>query len=820
MDNNENRVILLGKALILNDSHYKTASVNGISTPLVSLGYFDTLQIYPLPNESKSDNWLRDLWEHSIKLSGKLMSDIYYHPLYITLSPDRSLPDGFWECNTEFMFVTLVHFSLERRLPDEDTDRFDKVSDKIASFVEGSTPNVLAACYQSINLSDMVVIWKSDSLLAIMEKINALYQYEEIGDLRTTGGFPLSGKHSPQMKAERIPYVSFRFGVRNMKEAFRFATLMHDKYNWWPTPGGYFTTGAEDLDYVFQNLSSASFLDLISFWFEDQKINACLQKAFYESYTHLGINNQSLLGVNKESAKEPETANSNNKDSEPPPAHINTMLAQKCKMLFDSFQTLRKSQKDELYSWYKPVSNQLNALVNMSWICVLDGFCYLILDGVSMFCKKIFPYLAGERQVSLEMLGRIQRFIRGWGTLVDQALRVDGQFIQSPGFSPLLYDIPVNLLEFYLAFTKRCMNLMQSPEPENDRHHYALFLLPKLCRRTKVQDIFQDPPPEDRLLYVDVPLDYVYDPQQILLQLCHEVAHYCGEEFRCRERRAQFFVLACAHLIAWHFELGNETALRQIYSDILTGIPEDCQLYMEYFIPMIRKRTLSLLNEYSTFQKWQNAFLCGAKYTSNEQMEWVRKSTENHRTLLLNRVHGLDDFSEDIERIRQLFEECYADISMIFLLSPTPKEYLSLYRQELLWMQEGDYRSQYAELVQRAAIVLLAANSKPDASQFKDDPILKCFTKDICNLYNSAGNDLAAKLQDPVQIGYLPLDLLYDVLSYLKECYKKMDQFGVGNEELSNLRNIFNKVVRKHCVGCEGYQQTLAWYEKRLLELS
>ncbi len=821
MDNNENRVILLGKALILNDSHYKTTRVTGTSTPLVSLGYFDTLQIYPLPKYGTSGNWLRDMWEHSIRLSGETMSDIYYHPLYITLSPERSIPNGFWELNTQFMFVTLVHFSLERELPDENTDRFGKVSDKIASFLEGSAAKVSAACYQSINLSDMVVIWKSDSLLAIMEKISALYQYEEIGDLRTTCGFSFPEGQSPKIQPEEIPYVSFRFGVRNMKEAFRFATLMHDKYNWWPMPGGYFTTGAENLDYVFPNLSSANFLDLISFWFQDQNINTCLQKAFYESYTHLGIDNKPLLDVNKESAEEPEAANTREYQVnalDTPPDHINTVLAKKCIQLFDGFRTLRESAKGELCSWYKPVSNQLSALVNMSQICVLDGFCYLILDGVSMFCKKISPYLRGERQTSLEMLGRIQRFIRGWGTLLEQALRVDGQFIQSPGFSPLLYDIPVNLLEFYIAFTRRCMNLMQSPESENDRHHYALFLLPKLCRRTKVRDIFQDPPPEDRLLYVDVPLDYVYDPQQILLQLCHEVAHYCGEESRCRKLRARYFALAGAHLIAWHFELGNKTALSQIYNDILEGIPEDCQLYMEYFIPVIRKRALSLLNEYSTFRKWQAAFLSEAKYTGNERAAWLRKNTENHRTLLLNRVHGLDDFSEDIERIRQLFEECYADVSMIFLLSPTWNEYLSLYRQELLWMQEGNYSSQYAELVQRAAVVLLAANYKPDADQVTDDPIMKRFTRDICNLYNSSGDDLAAKLQEPVQIGYLPLDLLYDIFSYLKECYGKMAQFGVGNTELTNLRSIFNKVVREHCVGCKGYQQTLAWYEKQLLE--
>lgn len=823
MDKNENRVILLGKALILNDHHYKTASINGINSPLVSLGYFDTLQIYPLPKDSTSDNWLQDLWEHSIKLSGEQMSDVYYHPLYITLSPDRSIPNGFWDYDTQFMFVTLLHFSLDQEPPNEDTDRFAIISNKIASFVENSTPEVFAACYQSINLSDMVVIWKSDSLLAIMEKLNLLYQYNEIGDLRTTCSFPLSENHSPQMEAECIPYVSFRFGVSSAKEAFRFDDLMHARCDWWPTkPGGYFTTGAEDLNYIFLNLPTSKFLDTMSLWFGDQDINACFQRAFYESYTHLGISNQQLPSANEGLVLETGTANSKLATKGGPEfssGNINTLLAEKCVQLFEEFQRLRALKVGELHSWYKPVSSQLSALVNMSRICVLDGFCYLILDGVSVFCKKISPYFTGEQQASLDMLGRIQHFIRGWGTLVDQALRVDGQFMQSPGFSPLLYDIPVNLLEFYLAFTKRGMNLMQSPEAEANRHYYALFLLPKLCRRTKVQDIFQDPPPEDRLLYVDVPLDYIYNPQQILLQLFHEVAHYCGEEFRCRERRANYFASACAHLIIWYFELESKDTLILIYNDILAGIPEDCRLYMEYYIPVIRKQILTLLNSFDTFQKWQDTFLKDKKYSESERKAWLRKNTENYHMILLNRVHDLDDLSDDIERIRQFFEECYADVSMLFLLSPTWEEYLSVYRQELLWMQEGDYRSQYAELVQRAAIVLLAVDRIPDANQYKDDPIMKQFAANICALYDSSRDNLVMEFEEPVQIGYMPLDLLNDILSYLRECWEKMAQFGDANDELDNLQKIYNKVVREHCIGCEGYRQTLTWYERRLLSL-
>lgn len=809
----ENRVILLGKSLTRNNDNLERAGVSGQTPSLISLGFFDSLQIYPLPKNDLDGNWLADMWEHSVQLSGETTPDLYYHPLYITLSSDKEILDGFWKKNKTLLFVSLVHFSTKDETGTNE-DRFKTVSERIASILTQSKEEVDAACYQSINLSDMVVIWKSDSVLAIMTILNRLYHDEEIGDLRTICSFPpLTNLPSP-LKDERIPYVSVRFGVSSAKDAARFEALMKENFAWWQSSNGYFVTGTEDLDYVFYDCKATEVIKAISSWFENPEINACMKKAFYEVSTRLGVDNVSPAGSQSIQPNPPEGKPGNF------PLEQNR-LTKICTNLFTDFQTMRGGER---FSWYKPVSNQLNSLVNMSRICVLDGFCYLILDGASTFCKKVKPYLLDDsKNIELPnaLVSRIQRFIRGWGTLVDQAIRVDGQFIQSPGFSPLLYDIPVNLLEFYIAFTKRCMSLMQSLEQKSQRYHYSLFLLPKLCNRTNVRDVFQDPPPSDRLLYVDIPLDIVYDPRQIVLQLCHEIAHYCGEKFRCRKKRAHYFMLTCAHLIAWYLKLGNIAAVQKIYNDICARVPDEKRAYMEDLVSSVKLSIVALLQDSDVYQTWQNAYLDGTNLSDKDKSVWRRQSTVEQRFFMQSRLSDLEDFSEDITRITRLFKECYADVSMLFLLRPSWDEYISLYRQELLWL-DFNQTSQRAELVQRAAIALLAANYKSDALPEERD-ILYRFSADICSLFNDSKDGLRAKYPDdlPSQmlIGYFPLDLLQDILDYLKDCYQEMKQLNdKSEEEIRQLRAVFNKVIRENRICCEEYQQTLTWYEKQLLD--
>lgn len=817
----EKRVILLGKALTLNRNHYHREENH--RSPLVSLGYFDSIDIRPLPQGEEQEGWLKTLWECSVSISANRDADAYYHPLYIIAPPNQEVPPSFWEKKSKFLFITLVHFTFahaKNDLDKQDEDLFTTVSKEISEIVAGfnaeeghEAKQIRAFCYQSMDLSDMVVVWKADSMVSLLSCLSQLYLCENIGDLHSICSFSFPTAPTDDLD-EKIPYVSFRFSTRDTSAANHFDKLLHEKWPKWPASGGYFTTGTEDIDITFNDLPVSKFLELVYLWFEDKDINELFRKAFYKSSTHLGVLTRG------EGAGSPES--------------LSNPLISRCEQLFKEFQDLRMPPSNETgraetktdLSWCKSVSSHLSALVDMSRICVLDGFCYLILDGVATFCDMVKPYLCENRSMPPDLLERVQRFVRGWGILVDQAVRADGQFIQSPGFSPTLYDIPVSLLEFYLAFTTQFIDMVQSSEDPGKKHHYALFLLPKLCRRTKVRDIFRDPPPHDRLLYVDIPLDFLYDPRQILLQLCHEASHYCGEAIRCREMRIVHFVLACAYLIAWNFRLWNESAIKQIRQDLLNNIPVgDDRNYLKNLTSQVRACVCQLIQNESVFREWQNSYLSSAGLSPFEEEEWMEDNLNLQRALVYGRSLVLEELNRDIARISWLFEEGYADISMIFLLAPTWEEYLTLYQQELEWMSDpaelGEgHGSQYAEVVQRAAIVLWAVRLRPKQVSFSGDGGLNHFSMDVSELYDilEAAQSPSAPLPDNLNEEFFPVELLCTIARYLRKCCQAMERAPVDQEKNTFLKRTFDQVARKNSIGCEEFRRSLLNYEKKLLE--
>lgn len=816
----DSRVILLGKALTLSKEHFRSVNPASKETPLISLGYFDSLQIVPL----KEDDWLQELWRKGIAWSGEVSLETHYHPICVTASPCEEGANLFWNIETQFTFVTLLHYAAEVMLPKGKP--FASVAQRIRELTSPPEQwekrvirrNVYAACYRSLHLSDMVVIWKSDSLIDLLECLHHLYRDPRIGDLRTACSFHFpQGEGTVHFGNDEIPYVRMSFYVRDSAAVDEFTWRVRNICPWWPEQGGYFTTGTRDLEVTKANLTVGDFLKCVGLWFRPGEVSDWYQKAFYESSTRLGLwDGQEDTGRSSSGGKSP--------------------LTESCEKLFKEFQSLREQlQKREgtvELSWTRAVSSQLSALVDMSRICVLDGFCYLILDGVRTFLQLIRPYLEEDSHIPSRLLERIQRFVRGWGMLLDQAVLVDGQFIPSPGFSPVLYDIPVELLEFYNAFAFRCMTLLQSTEKEKDRQHYALFLFPKLCRRTKVQNTFRSPPPSDRLLYVDIPLDILYSPMQVFPQLCHELSHYCGENFRQREFRADSILTACAHMIAWHFRLGNLDAAQLIRQDLDCFVPKGCRTYKEQLRTALQEYLTQLFQHYDWVRPWQEAYLRGQNWESEsgEGAHWSRESTFHIRNIFYSRSGITDDINWDLQDIFYFFEEGYADVSMMFLLNLSWEEYLSLYRQELNWLEntgvdeelptENGCASTYARFVQRAALVLSATQCPPPGDLAALPPELREFSHCITDLEKKLreGGSLLSfgKAHPRIEKNCFPVDLLLDIRDYLEVCWQEMQSSSIDQEEMEELHHVFGEVARKHHIGCEGYYETLDRYERFL----
>lgn len=394
---------------------------------------------------------------------------------------------------------------------------------------------------------------------------------------------------------------------------------------------------------------------------------------------------------------------------------------------------------------------------------------------------------------------------------MDQAVRADGQFTQDTGVNPVFYDIPVGLLEFYIAFTRRCMRLLQKFDGEEKKEH-GLFLMPNLCRRTKVEDVFDNPPPAKRLLYVDVPLDYLYSPRQVLYQLCHEISHFCGEKSRSRATRAQAFIMNCAQLIVQELHIGSYQMICNIYHSILTVCEMVKTPYMRELAQLTWKKMCDLLTDKSNVQALIEQYL-GEKELSGRDKE------ERRWELLLeyesNQKHIIKNLKCDVERIFQLYTECYADISMIFMLQPTSTEYILLYHQEQnrIDTHSAEGYRRYCELVQRIALILLAIPEEIFQRVVETDELSLMDKKLLEDAWN-----LAREIEEGEDTprGYLPCCVLKQIYFYLKYSYGQLYEMYNEEQELQMIRKTFHTVTDDFSDATQAYRETIHQYEKEM----
>lgn len=789
----DKRCVRLRKAFVLEAKHLVREETNC----KMSLGYFDSIEIEELSCGANERNWLESAWKKSIKLSGEANSEIYEHSLYITAQGDEVWKNKilqFWIQQTHFLMITFVHFVTQKGKP---CDFFSEIEKEIESIVEiDGTKKVNVACYHSIDVSDMVIIWKSDYLVEALECLQKMYLMSQIGDLHTICSISIGDDVLTRDQNEIIPYTSLRLGVKDAEMAKNFFDKLKENktLEFMKNEEPYITTGTEDIDVTLKNVKVSDFLLLMKTITEDSEINRIFCHAFSESATHLGIVHLGKKAVRK--------------------IEVSQDLTKRCELLLEFFQEVRKKIKDQetepTYSWVKLVSIQLNALVSMSRNCVRDRFCYLIMDSVQTYCEILSEWIEIKKPITSERLRMIQKFVRGWGVLMDQTVRADGQFTQDTGVNPVLYDIPVSLLEFYIAFTRRCMRLLQTSDEFSEKEH-GIFLMPNLCRRAKVEDVFDNPPPAKRLLYVDVPLDYLYKPRQVLYQLCHEISHFCGEEPRSRNTRIQTFTMNCAQLIVQRLHIESVQMTRNIYQELCTVWDKSATHYMRKTSQTIWKKMYEILMNRKTVQDWINRYLdikfLPGRLKEDKRYELITDYDRNVELIIT-------DLKEDVERLVLLYTECYADVSMIFLLQPSCAEYIMLYHQEQEWldMNEDDGVGSYNELVQRIALVLLTVPE--DVFTADAETVLTGIDKKLLNDAQRLADDLRNHDQNP-QI-YLPGSVLTQIYLYLQYCYRRLNNLYMKNPELDKIRDTFRIVTDDFSDATAEYRETIYLYEKEM----
>ena len=766
----------------------------------IPLGYFDSLQLYSLAEEDGS-SWLSGLHTHDVNLSNELNDKFFFHPIHCSaFDSETDRLAEFMNIETPYLFITFLQGKclndhsgavnlgvsiqdyLEKNINKENTGREDPV---------------YWALYRSIALSDLIIIWKSTSILAILSAIQKVYYFSMTGDLHSIPTILkasiLGDDNAPPIMSEELPQVTIRYLVKNSYAAydfFMFAGIDED----FPK----FTVGIEDLTYVKTNWTTLDLCNIIAKRLTDEEYIGRFRDAFAECDTHIGC----TLSLEGEKS------------------FYQSALYQHCNILQTAFHDTRKKLKDAALTddldgpWLKASSELYNAQANLCRNMLADGFCFLTLGASSMFQKKMSGI---KTHITSNQLYQIQQFIRGWSGLMEQVLRTDGKFSQQPYFTPPpLCEVPSNLLEFYQAFTIQASNIMQSIAGEKEQ--FALLLVPKLCRRIKVESVFLDAPPCDRLLLVSIPISILYDPFLVLSHLCHEISHFAGNGWRQRDTRANAYFSICAQELAGAFLFSKPETVSAIRQKLPSN-SFDFPVYLDMLQIKLYEKLNEILNDTKIVSEWFDI-----EYSSRDVNMRVGLLESNNRIQNLKcelKIHPNNpsgDFFNIMDEFNDLLRECYADTVAIYTLDLSPREYLRLAAQELK-LYERTYTSKgpsYYHAVERWAIALNVSFSPDDLQNLGKDEFAEHIKQCSSFIFQRQSFD-SEDLYD-LQLRYHKPESVRMLRDYLCDCRRLMEKTTeFNNPELGELRKAFRSVVQKNDVFSEFCQSVVSKYRLNLL---
>ena len=775
----------------------------------LTLGYFDALRLQLPDADGDGENMVKRIYRDINMQSQHTNAKIYTHPLHIISNLIDDVKTEryrrFFEKNTPFLCVTFFQCSpLLQKSPIQLEQEAEALLEQtIEELRDDGQRELHHVIYQTLNLSDFVILWKTNSLQWLLKALQALHTSAFVGDLHSIpavrydclmlfqNGF---SQKAPQPVEEEIGQIITRYIVRDSKLASEFFQTLPEEIREEP----FFSTGVEDVSTVRQDVSTQTLFKTLSHRLFDQKASAQFHSAFLDCETHLG-----LPGYNSNVAQVQKTD-----------------LQGYCERLNQCYSIVKNQvfslSEDGLDSdWLRTAGNLYHALLDMSRNAIADGFCYLVIDGAAMFCSELAKM---KEPCDTEQLMRFQRFIRGWGSLIDQTMRLDGKFSQQPGFSPALCPIPSRLLELYLAFTTQCGKMMQSNSGDNSR--FALLLVPKLCRRIKVESVFFRLPPSDRLLFVDVPIDILFDPFFALAHLCHEISHFCGESWRLREERKRAYLKICAQELGNQLDIQREDVIDEMYN-ALSNYKYSSPAYLAILRDQILDRLDTLIEDRSTVSEWIQHAYPKEGYDAESYARNIASTTSWKGLLASSHINKGNPINRLYSVIQteyyELLKECYADVSNIFTLQLSGVDYMRLAQKEIVLSNRGrPMMDDYTLVVERWAITLHVTHQNDALLAIRSDQLpqeLWQFAEDIETCYNyffsdtQFDSDPGSNYLDYCCVGYL-CDYLSSCLRMMKD--SEQDTESYQSKCLRRIRATYKKITEYHDVTGEECWQMIS----------
>ena len=807
------------------------------------LGHFDFMQIAPLRGEEP----LKCIEEDFKK------RDNYNYPMYILHSPTEN-PEAltsFWETESCFMTVSRIHFTPTAK--NGVTCIWDALKRLHEGFpLRGEQPGELSIAvhgelthcvfYHTLELSDLVVVLKSNSILSCLWAIRRMMEVAVVGNVYSFCG--VHGKlcdpqieeaierwdagvlqsHFKQSAREvmdqKIPFASVRFSVISTRNAKLF---------WEQTERQpHFVSGTADAIINFSGASVKELVRYIAFLSTkelpvDENHSVSMHDAFGDVITRIGI----PYGKTYPLALAPG-----------PKESIPTL-----KRIQENLKKAVEELPDKQARWFSILTAQIDSLITMMGNCITDDLSILIWPSVQALIDRLSYLSEGGSQIGRKQEAEIGEFLDCWDILENDVSRMEGELSQKPELLSSRYYIPATLLAFYMALLHKYNEFLLAANGERDQSYIPLITYNVEPRASthcildpstdRAGEIYKEVTP----LLVSLPVSMLYSPLETVIVLCHEMAHYTGSLTRCRPNRFKWILASCAGLIASEWKLDgrldypmhgeNPLEIIKTLQNKLESLYPKAPECAKYYIDDLNTHLYQIIIDVFYDEALQSYLLqdyLEAKTKPKSILKYAKSfdaSTRNH-SLRVIRIH--------VRTLLILYKECYADLVAVMALNLSAEEYLlNVFYREAQYIKEissDETEARLWEIQIQAALVLhtldkdFAADPKALSYKKEQQEWLDEWKMEISR-YRAAfsiNRDIPYRSQTDTAMHF---GEYFNLLCYLKLCREKLEN-GLQKEDVRKKQAELIKMMNmvKNYFDFGAIQQAITDYQDTFLETS
>jgi len=378
------------------------------------------------------------------------------------------------------------------------------------------------------------------------------------------------------------------------------------------------------------------------------------------------------------------------------------------------------SKNEMLFSNWLSIIQILNVLSQYENAAFSKNIFRIIFPSIYLICTQFEAILKNEDIENFTKKGYdkivfIEGYINEVEKNIQHLIHTSQNFIIVPGYSGSLYDIPTKLLLFYMAFMHKLIKISNDSECE-----YAVFISPLINAKPDVCEFrIGDEKKEKVLLKIHLAQRHLFMPRALLVILSHELFHYVGEKYRCRQQRATCLIKMCSYAVVNNlmpiqkYDNKKESALISLKKDKQAELQEffvittsqilriklaEKEENVKYLADVLKKELLNtymeILSEagYGLTAVIRNIYPEEQKQSitkkQKKQGKQKKKKSEEEELLFrwsryLNQIEdnriqllGKNSIEEIIDKFIYSFQEIHADLSTIICLDLEPKYYL------------------------------------------------------------------------------------------------------------------------------------------------